>query len=156
MANEKTPQRQSSVNNTTPRPATTPSPRGKRSGRKDNRPRVGGTAVPGAKSTLPKQTPTNNNQQAQQEANSNRLMRRRTGQMGTNDADRRMQNVHEQRQKRIARRKQKLEEARAEIRKSTPGGRVTLGRKNLYFIIGAVIIVLILVAIAVLRSMHMV
>jgi hypothetical protein len=119
--------------------------------------RIGGPAAPGAKSTQPKQMPTSNNPQEQQLASYNRVMRRRMEKMGTYSTDRRMQNVHEQRQKRIARRKQKLEERRAEIRRNMPQGKITLGRKNTYFVIGAAIIIaLIIILFLVLRANHMV
>lgn len=153
MANENTPKQQSSVDNT---PDTTTAKTTKKGAAKDNKARVGGSAVPGAKSTQPKQMPTGNNQQDQQAANSNRLMRRRMERMGTYDTEKRMQNVYNQRRKRIERRKQKLEEARAEVRKSSPAGRIRLGRGNIYFIVGVVVLILIVILFAVLRSMHII
>src|SRR5437763_16144723 len=49
---------------------------------KDTRPRVGGTAVQGAKSTQPKPAPASNDPNQQQMESSNRTMRRRMEQMG--------------------------------------------------------------------------
>src|SRR5438094_6810228 len=59
-----------------------PKEQSKQSG-KSNRPRVGGTAVSGAKSTQPKQISTTNNPQQQQMESMNRDMRRRMQRLGT-------------------------------------------------------------------------
>ena len=91
-------------------------------GKGNNKPQIGGTAVQGAKSTLPKQMPTTSDPNEQQMASYSRTMRRRVEKMGTNSTDRRMQNVQEQRRKRVERNKQKREEMRATIRKSMPAG----------------------------------
>jgi hypothetical protein len=135
-----------------------PAPAPKKGGTKDNKPRVGGTAVPGAKSTLPKQIPTNNNNSAQQQAESyNRDMRRRMQHLGTGPNENKANTVQEQRRKRIERRKQRVEEERARLRRSTPGGKITLGRRNLYFILGTVaLVVLLIVIFVVLRMNHII
>ncbi len=127
-------------------------------GKSNNRPRVGGTAVQGAKSTLPKQTPATNDPNEQQLASYNRTMRRRVEKMGSSSTDQRMQNLSDQRRKRNERRKQRMEAQRAEIRKSMPGvGRITLGRRNTLFIIGVVaLLVIIIVAFIILHSLHMI
>ncbi len=121
---------------------------------KNNMPRIGGTAVPGAKSTQPKQvTPTNNPNQQQSES-SNRTMRRRMEQMGTGpeSENERGKTIQERRKKQIDRRKERLEEKRAELRKSLPGGKLTLGRTNTYFVIAvSVLIVLLIITFALLR-----
>lgn len=118
--------------------------------------RVGGTALPTAKSMQPKQVPTNNNANEPVESY-NRDMRRRMQQMKTGPyaQEERMQTLQQQRQKKIDRRKQRLEEQRADLRKSLPGGKITLGRRNTYFLIAvaAIIVVLIILAI-VLRQVH--
>ncbi len=118
--------------------------------------RVGGTAIPTAKSQQPKPVPTNNNSNEPVESY-NRDMRRRMQQMKTGPyaQEERMQTMQQQRQKKIDRRKQRLEEQRADLRKSLPGGKITLGRRNTYFLIAvaALIIVLIVLAI-VLRQFH--
>ncbi len=133
-------------------------PATKKGGTKDNKPRVGGTAVPGAKSTLPKQIPTNNNNSAQQQAESyNRDMRRRMQHLGTGPNENKANTVQEQRRKRIERRKQRIEEERARLRRSTPGGKITLGRRNLYFILGTIaLVVLLIVIFVVLRLNHII
>ncbi len=62
------------------KPATAPV-QSRQSG-KSNRPRVGGTATPGAKSTQPREVNTTNPQQQQAESY-NRTMRRRMEHLGT-------------------------------------------------------------------------
>ena len=120
--------------------------------RSTNGPRVGGTAVPGAKSTQPKQIPTGNSNQQQQQAESyNRTMRRRMEQLGTGPegAQERTRTVQAKRKKRIEQRKERLQERRAELQKTLPKD-----RRNLYFIIAAVVIVvLLIVAFIVLRAL---
>lgn len=118
--------------------------------------RVGGTAIPGAKSLQPKQVPTNNNSNEPVESY-NRDMRRRMQQMKTGPyaQEERMQTMQQQRQKKIERRKQHLEEQRADLRKSLPGGKITLGRRNTYFLIAvAAIIILLIVLAIVLKQFH--
>jgi Flp pilus assembly protein TadB len=67
----------------------------------------------------------------------------------------RMQTLQERRQKRIERRKERIEERREELKKSLPGGKITLGRRNTYFLIAVVaIIVLLIVVFVVLRYLH--
>src|ERR1019366_5488038 len=120
---------------------------------------VGGTAVPGAKSTMPKPPPTTSNQSQQQQAESyNRDMRRRMEHLGTGPYNEGQRNSpQQQRRKRIERRKQRLEEERARLRRSTPTGKVALGRRSLYFIIAvAAIVVLLIVAFVILRSTHVI
>jgi len=146
-----------------PAPAPTQKPTQTLSKRRDkskgNRPGIGGTAVPGAKSTQPKQIPTTNASQQQQQAESyNRTMRRRMEQLGTGpkSEDERGKSLQERRNKRIERRKERLEEKRAELRKSMPGGgKITLGRRNTSFIIAVVaVVVLLIVAFILLRQFH--
>lgn len=120
---------------------------------RSNRPQIGGTAVPGAKSTVPKGPPTSNNPQQQQLESYNRTMRRRMQNMGAGE-DQQMKTIQNQRRKRLERRKQRIEERRAELRKSIPGGKIVLGRRNLYFIIGVVVVIVLLVLFALLRQWH--
>ncbi|HLG65207.1 MAG TPA: hypothetical protein VKY19_24950 [Ktedonosporobacter sp.] len=125
--------------------------------RKDEKPRAGGTAVPGAKSTLPKPPPTSRDPNQQQIESYNRTMRRRMQQMGAGPyaGQQKMETLQQQRQKRITRRKQRLEERRAELRKALPGGKVRLDRRITYFMIAAIaLIVLLIVAFIVLRVTH--
>jgi hypothetical protein len=137
--------------------AATPAPAAKKGGAKGKQSHVGGTAVPGAKSTLPKQIPTNNNSAQQQTESYNRDMRRRMQHLGTGPNENKANTVQEQRRKRIERRKQRVEEERARLRRSTPGGKITLGRRNLYFILGTVaLVVLLIVIFVVLRINHII
>ena len=125
-------------------------------GRKADKPRIGGTAVPGAKSTQPKPPPATTNGQQQAESY-NRDMRRRMQHLGTGPyaEQQRTQTLQDQRKKRLDRRKQRLEERREELRKSLPEGKLSLGRKNLYFIITVIaLVVLLIVVFAVLRATH--
>jgi hypothetical protein len=123
-------------------------------GKGNNKPQIGGTAVQGAKSTLPKQMPNTSDPNEQQMASYSRAMRRRVEKMGTTSTDQRMRNVQEKRRQRVARNKQKLEEQRAAIRKTMPGGgKITLGKRNTFFIIGVVaLLVIIIVVFALIRS----
>lgn len=118
---------------------------------KNSGPRVGGTAVPGSKSTQPKQIPTGNSNQQQQQAESyNRTMRRRMEQLGTGPeaAEDRTRTLQEKRKKRVENRKERLEERRAELQKSLPRD-----RRNIYFLIAVVaIVVLLIVAFILLRA----
>src|SRR5690349_1990166 len=104
----------------------------KKGASKDSRPKVGGSAVQGAKSTQPRPASTSNDPNQQQMDSYNRTMRRRMEQMGGQTQEDRMTDMQRQRQKRLDRKKHRLEEKRQEIRKSMPsGGKVTLGRRNL-------------------------
>ncbi len=171
MANEKTSRQKSAsgtpkaakttdTTNTTPQQASAKSAStAKKSGTKDNRSRVGGTAIPGAKSTVPRQTPTGNNPAQQQAESYNRDMRRRMQHLGTGPQsdNQKVNTIQQQRRKRIERRKQRIEEERERLRRSTPGGKITLGRRNLYFIIGVVaLVVLIIVVFVVLRATNVI
>src|SRR5581483_6384288 len=85
---------------------------------KNSKSRVGGTAVQGAKTTQPKQI-TSNNPQQQQVESYNRQMRRRMEHMGTSPT----QNAGmERNRKRMAKRKQRIEERRAEVKKVAASG----------------------------------
>jgi len=124
---------------------------------KTHKPRIGGTAVQGAKSTQVKPVSASNDPNQQQAESYNRDMRRRMEHLGTGPyaQENRAQSMQEQRQKRLDRRKQRLEEKRQEIRKAMPGGKISLGRKNTYFIIAvAALIILIIGIFLVLRLTH--
>jgi cobalamin biosynthesis Mg chelatase CobN len=131
----------------------------KKSTPRGNRSQVGGTAIPGAKSTLPKQPPEATNASQQQQAESyNRDMRRRMQHLGTGPySESQRATPQQQRRKRIERRKQRLEEERERLRRSTPTGKVALGRRSLYFIIAvAALVVLLIVIFVILRSTHVI
>jgi hypothetical protein len=141
----------------TPQPK--PSSSAKKGATKGNKARIGGTAVPGAKSTAPKPVPTTNNASQQQAESYNRDMRRRMQHMGTGpyNENQKATSPQERRKKNIERKKQRLEERREHFRKSTPTGKITLGRRNLYFIIGAVaLVVLLVIVFLVLRVAHII
>ncbi len=116
---------------------------------KSNQPRIGGTAVQGAKSTQPKQFTSNDTQQQQVESY-NRQMRRRMEHMGTAPT----QNAAmERNRKRMAKRRQRIEERRAEVKKVAASGPrdIRIGRRVVYFLIavGVVILALIILAIVI-------
>lgn len=117
---------------------------------KSNRPRVGGTAVPGAKSTQPREISTTNPQEQQAESY-NRTMRRRMEHLGTGPGQ--SSPLQEQRKKRLEKRKKRLEERRQTVKKVTASApsKITLGRRNTYFLIAvaAIIVVIIIIAIAI-------
>lgn len=120
---------------------------------RSNRSRVGGTAARDAKSVQPKPVSTSNNPNQQQMEGLNRDMRRRMQHLGTGpySQEKRMETLQGRRKKR----KQRLEEQRQQVRKSMPGGKITIGRKNTYFLIGVVVlIVLLIVLFVVLRQLH--
>ncbi|GHO93049.1 hypothetical protein KSF_030970 [Reticulibacter mediterranei] len=154
MAKEKTPEQKLVNEATRTTPAPTSQPRNKGKGKRNGQQRIGGTAVPGAKSTMPKPVSTSSNPQQQQQDYSNRIMRRQMVNKGLgpqNEAER-MQDAQEKRKKKIERKKQRVEEKRQEIRRSLPSGGFKLGNKNLYFIIGtAVAIVLLIVIFLIIR-----
>lgn len=154
MAKENTPEQPGVA---TPK-AAQPKSTAKKSAPRGNRAQVGGTAVPGAKSTAPKPPPAASNPSQQQAESYNRDMRRRMQHMGTGPySENQRATPQDQRRKRIERRKQRLEEERERLRRSSPTGKITLGRRNLYFIIGvAVLIVLLIVIFAVLRATHVI
>ena len=154
MAKENTPEQPAAATSKVAQQKST----SKKSTPRGNRTQVGGTAVPGAKSTAPKPPPAASNPSQQQAESYNRDMRRRMQHMGTGPySENQRATPQEQRKKRIERRKQRLEEERARLRRSSPAGKVTLGRRNLYFIIGvAVLIVLLIVIFVILRTTHVI
>lgn len=134
-----------------PSPAASvqPSPNKNKQSGKSNKSRVGGTAIQGAKSTQPKQL-TSNDPQQQQVESYNRQMRRRMEHMGTSPT----QNAGlERNRKRMAKRRQRIEERRAEVKKVAATGPrdIRIGRNVVYFLIavGVIIVGLIVIAIVV-------
>jgi hypothetical protein len=115
---------------------------------KSNKPAVGGTAVQGAKSTQPKEITATS--PAQQDAESyNREMRRRMQHMGTGpyggsptDA------VRDRRQKRIDKRKQQQEDVKKTVVTKGPSTDIKLGRKNTYFVLGTLALIVLVIVIA--------
>ena len=147
MAKDKTTEQKlaDEATRTTPAPTSQPRNKGKRTGQQ----RIGGTAVPGAKSTLPKPASASSNPQQQQQDYSNRTMRRQMASkgLGPQSETERMQEAQVKRKKKIERKKLRIEEKRQEIRRSLPSGGTKLGNKNLYFIIGTAIAIVLLIVI---------
>ncbi|MDQ2907696.1 MAG: hypothetical protein ABI456_22900 [Ktedonobacteraceae bacterium] len=117
---------------------------------KDPKTRVGGTAVQGAKSTQPKEVTTKDPQRQETESY-NREMRRRMQHMKTgpySDAP----SPQQQRRKKLDRRKQEAQEEVQKLRGRNPG-KITLGRRNTYFVIAVAAIVVVLIVLAVLFQM---
>ncbi|HCI78874.1 MAG TPA: hypothetical protein DHW02_04220 [Ktedonobacter sp.] len=136
-----------------PKPAST-SNRSTNKQRKSgsNRPQIGGSAVAGAKSTQPRPTPTS--PQEQQRESYNREMRRRMDHLGTgpqSETDR-AEKIQKQRNKRIERRKQRVEDRREEARKRLPVTKPGLGRRNTIFLIAvAAALIILFIVFALLR-----
>ncbi len=123
---------------------------GSRQSGKSNRSTIGGTAVPGAKSTQPKVISNTNNPQQQQAESYNRTMRRRMQKMGTGPyGDNAAASAQERRQKRIERKKRKSEELRQQV---TKGQRVnlSLGRRNTIFLISVAVLIVAIIVITIL------
>ena len=125
--------------------AQSPASKGKQSG-KSPKSRVGGTAVPGAKSTQPREVNTSNSMQQQAESY-NREMRRRMQHLGTGPYNENSAPMEQQR-KRLEKRKKRIEERKQEVKKvaATGPSRITLGRRNTYFLIGAVVLLIVIIA----------
>jgi cobalamin biosynthesis Mg chelatase CobN len=158
MAKENTPAQKQVQRQPQPaaRNSAAPSPNAsrKKKGQRANRSQVGGTAVTGARSTQPRQVGESSNPQQQQYDSYNRTMRRRMSQIGTApDEENKVQSAQEKRKKRIERRKQQLDTRRAELRRQMP----TFGRRNLYFFLGTLAVVVILIIVfLVLRANHLI
>jgi len=131
---------------------STPANKGKQSA-KSNQTRVGATAVPGAKSTQPKEITTTDPQQQQAESY-NRDMRRRMQHLGTGPSQ--GSAVQDQRQKRLDKRKKRIEERRQEVKKVAATGprNIYLGRRNTYFLIAVVALIILVIIVAYLINHH--
>jgi hypothetical protein len=131
--------------------ASTPQPAMHRSkqGSKNRKPTIGGTAVQGAKSTQPKEIPTTPAAQQQPESY-NREMRRRMQHMGTGPYSEPAPNPARKRmQKRLDERKKRQEAAKKTVVTKGPSTDIKVGRRNTYFLLGAVAIVLLIIVIAI-------
>ena len=115
---------------------------------KSHKPVVGGTAVQGAKSTQPKEIKATS--PTQQDAESyNREMRRRMQHMGTGPyAGSPTDAVRDRRQKRIDKRKQQQEEVKKTVVTKGPSTNIKLGRKNTYFVLGTLALIVLVIVIA--------
>jgi hypothetical protein len=118
-------------------------------GGKSSKQAIGGTAVPGAKSTLPKEIKTTS--PSQQEAESyNREMRRRMQHMGMGSYAQGPADVaRNRRQKRIDKRKQQQEEVKKTVVTKGPSTNIKLGRRNTYFVLGTLALILLIIVIAI-------
>ena len=118
---------------------------------KSSRPRVGGTAVPGARSTQPKEI-TSTNPQQQQAESYNRDMRRRMNNLGTGPDS--SNNMQDQRKKRLEKRKRRIEERRQEVKKVAASGprKITLGRRNTYFLIVVAVLIIAVIVVAIILN----
>jgi hypothetical protein len=152
MAKENTPKRKQmsetlqSADPTLPA-ATTPSGKN-RSGKKNQPFQVGGTAVPGAKSTQPKQNAPTNNPQQQEIEGYNRTMRRRMQHMGTGPyagEQPKVKTLQQRRKERIERVKQRRAQHIAAVKRSLPGGKLEIDTKRVYSLIAGVAIAIVTV-----------
>ena len=117
---------------------------------RSNRTSIGGTAVPGAKSTQPKEISSTNNPQQQQAESYNRTMRRRMEQMGTGPGQ--QGSPATKQQKRMEKRRKRLEERRQEVKKVAARGprTIKIGRTVVYYLIGVAVLIVAIIVIAVL------
>jgi hypothetical protein len=120
-----------------------------KSGARNRKPAIGGTAIAGAKSTLPKEVKPGT--PAEQQAESyNREMRRRMQHMGTGPysagpAD----SLRERRKKRQEEKKKRQEQVKKEVVTRGPSTNVRLGNRNTYFLIGTVAVIVLIIIIAI-------
>ena len=125
-----------------------------RSKSKGNRAQIGGTAVPGAKSTQPKQVSTSNNPQQQERESSNRLMRRRMEHLGTGpQSPEEAKTTRDRRKERIERIKERQKAQVSAVKRSLPGGKLVTDTRRVYYLVGGVFaaIVLLILVFVVLR-----
>jgi hypothetical protein len=118
-----------------------------------NQPRIGGTAAPGAKSTRPKEI-TSTSPQQQQAESYNRDMRRRMEHLGTGPGQ--ASSAKDPRQKRLEKRKRRAEERRQEVKKVAATGprKISLGRRNTYFLIAVVAVIILVIIVAYFINHH--
>jgi|SRR5579859_30343 len=117
-----------------------------RSGRKGERAQIGGTAVPGAKSTQPKQVSTSNNPQQQEMETANRMMRRRMEQLGTGpQSPEQAKTAQDRRKERIQRLKERQKAEVSAVKRSLPGGKLAADTSRVYYLIGGVALAIVLV-----------
>lgn len=115
---------------------------------KNRRPAIGGTAVTGAKSTQPREVKAST-QAEQQAENYNREMRRRMEHMGTGPYGQNpSQALRDRRQKRLNKKKKRQEEVKKEVVTRGPSTNIRLGRRNTYFLVGTVAVILLIIIIA--------
>ena len=99
---------------------------------KSHKPVIGGTAIPGAKSTQPKEINTTSPTQHMG-----------TGPYGGSQTDA----LRNRRQKRIDKRKERQEEVKKTVIAKGPSTNIKLGRKNTYFVLGTIAFLVLLIVI---------
>jgi hypothetical protein len=111
---------------------------------------IGGTAVPGAKSMRPKEMPTSQSPNAEQQADTyNRDMRRRMQHMGTGPySEPAPVPARKKAQKRIDERKKRQADVKKNVISRGPSTNIKLGRRNTYFVLGALAFVVLIILIA--------
>ncbi|HEX6480082.1 MAG TPA: hypothetical protein VF043_14665 [Ktedonobacteraceae bacterium] len=115
---------------------------------KNRKSAIGGTAVTGAKSTQPREVKAAT-QAEQQAENYNRETRRRMQHMGTGPYSQNAgQALHDRRQKRLDKKKRRQEEVKKEVVSRGPSTNIRLGRRNTYFLVGTVAVILLIIIIA--------
>jgi hypothetical protein len=120
--------------------------KGKQSG-KSRQSAVGGTAVQGAKSTIPKELSTGTPADQQPEYY-NRDTRRRMQQMGTGPyTERASVNPRERKKKRLERIKERQAQMKHTVDAKGPSRDIKLVRRNTYFLIGIIAAVIILIVV---------
>ncbi|GCE18458.1 hypothetical protein [Dictyobacter kobayashii] len=135
-------------------PPATPRKGHQHRGSKGSRPAVGGTAVPGARSTQTRQISESSNPQQQQYESYNRDMRRRMERMGYENEENRGQTAQDSRKKRIERLKQRRQQQLAHVKRTLPGGKIDTSPRRVYWMIAgvAILVIAIIVIFAIWRA----
>ncbi len=164
MTKENTPERQQAAEISQTADTTRPlvdasTSRKNRSGKKNSRLQIGGTAIAGAKSTQSKQVASTNTPQQQEIESYNRTMRRRMQHMGAGPYAGEQKNVKTPQQKRkekIERLKQRRAAQIAAVHRSLPGGKISTDTRRVYYLIAgvAMTIIAVIVLFILLRLTH--
>lgn len=116
---------------------------------KKGKPGIGGTAVQGAKSTQPKELKPTSPAQQQPEYY-NRETRRRMQQMGTGPYSQQPTDaLRNRKQKRLEKRKERQDEVKKTVVTRGPSTDVRLGRRNTYFMLTIVAIIVLVIVLAI-------
>ena len=126
--------------------ASTEANKSRQSG-KSHKSTIGGTAIPGARSTQPREVKAVTPQEQQAESYSRQMRRRMQhlgmGPYGENPAT----TVGEQRRKRLEKRKKRQEEVKQVVSRG-PKPNLSLGRRNTYFLIAVVALIVLIIVLA--------
>jgi hypothetical protein len=154
MAKEKTPgQNAAQVGPEKPTSSASGSAK-KSSSKKNSRLQVGGSAVQGAKSTLPKQISSGNNPQQQEAESYNRTTRRRMQNIGAGPyagENRKVKSPQERRKEKVERIKQKRAAQVEAVKKTLPGGKIKTDMSRvvrMVLVVGGLIVLLIAIFVA--------